>query len=492
MATTKRYPLSVEIGAKDRASATIRAFGRHTLTTMRATARGVSASLREIGASAGRSLRSIRQTQITADTLRGAGRSLRNVALLGAGAAGATAVAALSMAKSFVHTGDELAKFGKRVGFSVESLQGWRFAMGQAGISTEQFNQGLLTFGLNLGRARAGTGEMATALKKVSPSLLRQLKETSSNEEALRLYIAAMEAVPDEANRAALATAAFGGAGVHMALAAVQGSKSLKELRDQKVSDGVITTEQATKAEELSDRLDRLNNQYGAVKATVGAATAEALEPHLIALGEWVTANREVIGQNVAGAVTALSEAFRAIDWSSIAAGARAVYDVFAGLREVMSDVGEAIDLFPREVNAMPWADKGADIIDSVMREPQRRGNVNWQEALIRDAVQTGKIAPETGQAASRQLLGFGLSNIQGGGEGGKLGASAIHQKPVQGPSFLARAGAQLAAVPPAAKPSEVTIKVELPEGAKATTATNTTPPNIKVKTGARSVGSTP
>ena len=95
----------------------------------------------------------------------------RKFALLGiAGVAGITAIV-----RSSAKLGDRLAKQSKITGLSVEALQEYEFAAERSGVSTSEFNVGLLQFTKRLGEAKAGTGSMITLLKKTSPEFLKQL-----------------------------------------------------------------------------------------------------------------------------------------------------------------------------------------------------------------------------------------------------------------------------------------------------------------------------
>lgn len=458
---------------------------------------GATSTLKRIGRTARQQMREINKGATSAgDAMRGLGRGAMSVARVGlAGIAAGAAVAGKAM-YDFVQTGSELSDFSKKTGLGVEAIQQWRYALEQSGVPVESFNQGINTFSKGLGQAKLGTGKLAAGLKKMSPELLKQLKQTTDVDEALRLYVAAMEQITDPSKRAALAAAAFGGAGEDMALAAEAGSVELKKLREQKKADGLMSAEAAARADDLGDKTDRLSSQWENLKMQVGDATVTALQPHIEAMAEWAMANKDVIAENVSGAVEGLRDAFASIDWNMIGDGISVVIDVLRGVVEVAKDAAEAIRLIPRSVNDTPWADFIGNGVDALVGGSQTALNATGadlgpkyrakkNESFVRSMVGSGKLTEAEGQAWAQQSLGFGLANIGGGGPGGVFGQSAVKERSIGGPGFAANMGA---AANKAA--GVVTIKLQAAPGTTAEVVKDETSPSVKVEgTGKRGVG---
>lgn len=471
---TQKFPLEVVVSGSDK---------------------GATSTLRRIGRTARQQMRDIRASSTSAsDALRGIGRGAAFVAKTGLVAVAAGAAAAGAAVHDFVQTGSELDDFSKKTGLGVEAIQQWRYAMQLSGVDTEVFNAGINTFSKGLGQAKLGTGKLAAGLKKMSPELLAQLKKTTDVDEALRLYVAAMEQIPDPSRRAALAAAAFGGAGEDMALAAETGSEELKRLRDEKMKDGLMSAEAAARAADLGDKTDRLSSQWENLKMQVGDATVTALQPHIEALAEWAMANKDVIAENVSGAVLALRDAFASIDWDAIGRGLSFVMDLLRGVAEVAKDAAEAVRLFPSDlVNDAPWAQQGADVIASAAEYVPFTPDMptqgpSFNESLIRFATKSGQISEAQGQAWAQQALGFGLANITGTGPGGIFGAGAVKERAVSGPGFMQSVATGAAGAKPPT--GEITIKVQSAPGTTAEVVKDTTPAAVKVEgTGKRSVG---
>lgn len=195
---------------------------------------------------------------------------------------------------------DNLAKTADRIGLSVDALAELRFAAGQTGVEANKLDEAMESFSRRLGKARGGAGELAEFLKKVSPTLLRQLKAAKGNEEALNLMADAMAKVEDPAKRAALASATFGDAGQKLDILLKGGRDPIAKLRKEYSELAGSQETAARKAEEINDAVARI----GAVFQGVKAAMVEGLAPAFLELAEtaknWLSANRAAIAEFVA------------------------------------------------------------------------------------------------------------------------------------------------------------------------------------------------
>jgi hypothetical protein len=284
------------------------------------------------------------------DAIKGAGRNVLQGIGQGIGQGITNAIgsairgaiqAAEDWTKQYIDTGDELLAFSSKTGLAVEAIQEWRYAAEQSDTAAGTFNAGFLNFSKAMALARTGTGKLATTLKKVAPDLLKQLKATNSSEEAFTLYASAIEEVEDPGKRAALAAAAFGGASKDMLPMLTAGVKRLKELREEKRKDGVMSTDSATKAGDLDEQMGRLNNKWTAFKLRVGEALANAFGPLLTKLGEWYDANKDIIGQKIVEAIDKVAKAVGNIDWDKVREFVKKAWDA---VKNVVSSVADAIE----------------------------------------------------------------------------------------------------------------------------------------------------
>lgn len=231
---------------------------------------------------------------------------LSKIALIG-GVIGAAVVGLMSIVNGFDALGDK----AEAIGVSVDFLAQMRYAAAQTGAEVEQLDGGLQTFSKSLGQARAGTGRMASFLKKVSPALLVQLKAAKSNEAAFDLLAAAMAKLEDPAKRAALAQAALGDAALAPLFA--QGADGIKKLREEYF--GIAGSQEAAAKE--AGKVDASMKKLGAATDGVKAALVEGLAPALVEIIEqlrvWLQGNRGAIKEWAVDLGKRLPDAARAL-----------------------------------------------------------------------------------------------------------------------------------------------------------------------------------
>lgn len=208
---------------------------------------------------------------------------------------------------------DELAKKARAINFPIEEFQEWRFVSEQSGVSADVFDKSLEKFTKTVGELKGGYGSMLTALKKTDRPLIRQLKSTNDVSSALDLYLEAIRKTPDAAGKAALATAAFGRAGVRMINVANNSADEIGKLRQQMRENGVVTAEQAAKAEAYNDMMNR-------VRLTIKGVAVDALSPLMPIMTEgmdkmrqWIVKNREFLKTKLAEYIKKIGDYFSRI-----------------------------------------------------------------------------------------------------------------------------------------------------------------------------------
>jgi phage-related protein len=217
----------------------------------------------------------------------GAVKDLFGKLLLVGGIAGVAVLGLRSIVEEFATLGHTAA----RVGTTVDFLAAMRYAAGKTGASVEQLDEGLQTFGVNLGAARAGVGRMAKFLEASIPSLLTQLKATKNSEQAFRLLADAMSAVTDPAKRLKLAAATVGDPALAPLLA--RGSKGLLELQGSYA--GLAGSQE--EAAEGAGKVEEAMKDFGAVTDGIKAALITGLAPALNVIVDkltvWFSGHRE-------------------------------------------------------------------------------------------------------------------------------------------------------------------------------------------------------
>jgi hypothetical protein len=199
-------------------------------------------------------------------------------------AAVAGAVGLGLLIKRAIETADNIAKTARAIGVHTDTLQELRYAANLAGISTGALDGALTAFSKRVGEARAGTGTLVTILKKMSPTLLEQVKAAENVDQAFNVVVDAAAKMGNELDRNALLAAAFGRtAGVKMANMIGEGTAGIEKMRQEARELGlVLDSHMLKKAEEASDQLDRMSQILG-VNLT---RTLISLSPQIIALGD--------------------------------------------------------------------------------------------------------------------------------------------------------------------------------------------------------------
>jgi hypothetical protein len=288
----------------------------------------------------GRALRGVKRMAMAAGAaLKG---MLGSLGLIG-GAAIIGGIAAL--ANSFSKAGDDIAKFARQVGISVEALQEYQFAADRSGVDGGTFRKSLETLSKRLGEARIGTGALNTTLNKLPKAFGETLKAAKSTDEALGIALGAIGAIADESDRAALATSLFGRSGAQMALLAAEGADGIDKLRQEARDLGLVMSTKAAKgAEEFVDRMTDFKAAVSGVKIAIGTELLPVLRPMLVDFTRWIVANREIIGQKVGAAVRGIVEWVQKIDFGKIVEDVKSFFGGVSDIVEKLGGVGPIIE----------------------------------------------------------------------------------------------------------------------------------------------------
>ena len=299
----KLKPLKLVLAGVDKASAPVLRLSRR-IDKLTAPIRKVRGKLRQLDRATG--FRTLRMR------LGRVGRSLgvlaKRAALFGTAMLAAGAVAF----KKFIDVGDSIAKTAGTIGIGVEALQEWRFAADRSGVSSEKMDKALQVLSRNLGDVKAGTGTLITILKKLDPTLLKNLRSVQTTEEGMDILIDAMAEMDNQLERNSLAAAAFGRSGILLANLLKLPQGEIKKLRQQARDLGLVMSEEtARSAEEAQDRLTDL----GAVVKGVGFSIASQLLPVLITTVEeiigWTKENQEFIKVDIPKHAKAMAESVK-------------------------------------------------------------------------------------------------------------------------------------------------------------------------------------
>lgn len=164
-----------------------------------------------------------------------------------------------AMVKSAIDTGDALDEMSQRVGISVETLSVWKPAAEQSGVSGESFEKGLRKLSTTMLEAATGSEDAARNFAAVGVAFKNQDGTLRSTDQVLLDLAERFKAMPDGAEKTALAVQLFGKAGAELIPFLNQGRDGIEELSAEMQALGVqMSGETAAQAGEFNDALDKL------------------------------------------------------------------------------------------------------------------------------------------------------------------------------------------------------------------------------------------
>lgn len=239
------------------------------------------------------------------------GAALRT-SLVAAAAAAAAALGGLAVSvKGVLDAADDLSKTSAKIGVPVEELSRLKYAADLSGVSFEQLQTSSGKLARAMADAADGTGAGADAFKKIGVSATNSDGSLKSVSQVMGEVSDKFAALPNGAQKTALAMDLMGKSGAGMIPLLNGGSAALQELMGEADKLGiVITTETAVAAEQFNDNLSRIG--YAAQGLSVGIASA--LAPSLALASDGFVAV-------VQGAVSLLQSLPSLADEAAVAAG---------------------------------------------------------------------------------------------------------------------------------------------------------------------------
>ncbi|NHC08446.1 phage tail protein [Azonexus fungiphilus] len=173
----------------------------------------------------------------------------------------AVSVAGLTaMVKSAIDTGDALDEMSQRVGVSVETLSVWKPAAEQSGVSGESFEKGLRKLSSTMLEAATGSEDAARGFSAVGVEFKNQDDTLRATDQVLLDLAERFKAMPDGAEKTALAVQLFGKSGAELIPFLNQGRDGINELATEMQALGVqMSSETAAQAGNFNDALDKLH-----------------------------------------------------------------------------------------------------------------------------------------------------------------------------------------------------------------------------------------
>lgn len=249
-----------------------------------------------------------------------------------------------SITTSYAEMADTVSKNARRAGVGIEWFQEISGAAGYAGVGVDATTKSLKVFSRNLGSLKADTGPLLALLEKVGgQGLIAQLKGATP-EEAFKLITQAMSELVDPAQRATLATAAFGRTGVELLTLFEGGQDGIDAVTERVRKFGrVLSRVEGREAEEFIDSMGDVKAAVAGVRTEVGVNLTRAMRPMLDQLAEWLAANREIVATKIVDTIKGVSDGLMSVPWTEIGGAIGTVWDMVGGLTGALAVLGTAL-----------------------------------------------------------------------------------------------------------------------------------------------------
>ncbi|MFD2704087.1 phage tail protein [Salibacterium lacus] len=197
--------------------------------------------------------------------------------------AGATAGLGALVGKT-AQAGDEAAKNARKVGVSTEAYQEYQYALGQAGMSSEDTDKALGRLNQRMGQAAAGNEKYADALTGVGVNMEDVKNGSISTDEAMMQSLETLSGMENEQERAAAATELFGTKMAREMMPALEaGAGGIEDARKKAQELGiVIGDEAAQKSEAFNDKMEDLGARMKGLGQEIGSKLIPIIMDQLI------------------------------------------------------------------------------------------------------------------------------------------------------------------------------------------------------------------
>ena len=174
--------------------------------------------------------------------------------------------------------GDEFFKLSQKTGVSVEALSALDYAAKLSNVSTEGLTKALQKLSVAMFDTQVNGEEGSAALKALGVSATDVHGQIRPTEQVLLDLADKFSAMPDGADKAALAVKLFGKEGLAIIPLLNQGREGLRALMEEAQRLGLVLSEDAARASEaFNDNLTRLNAVFEGVRRQLGAAVIPIL-----------------------------------------------------------------------------------------------------------------------------------------------------------------------------------------------------------------------
>lgn len=217
---------------------------------------------------------------------KGLGKGIKTAAKWGAGiaaGAGVGGAALFGMAKKVAGTGDRIDKLSQKIGLSRTGFQEWEYILSQNGASIEVLQGGMKKLNKTLDDAKSGSASAAESFSRVGLSI--DDIQNMNPEQAFEATVKALQAMPEGAEKAALANELLGRSGSELMPLLNGSAESVEELKKQAHDMGIVLSDDAVAASaKFTDTMDNVKRTLGAITAKIGVSVMPIMQKAL----DWV------------------------------------------------------------------------------------------------------------------------------------------------------------------------------------------------------------
>jgi len=196
---------------------------------------------------------------------------------------------------------DAAGKTSQKLGLSAESFQKLSYAAERSNVSSEKLSGSFNILNKNLGQFQLAQGNLYKHLSENNKALYDQVKAAKTNEEVFYTIADAISKETDVAKRSALGNAAFGKSWADLVPMINGGSDAIKAVGEQ--IPNLISNDSIAAATVWNSTWTEIKRNIQGFGDVIRNAVIEYVGPYVLALKDWINANREMIKQKIAEAV---------------------------------------------------------------------------------------------------------------------------------------------------------------------------------------------
>ena len=261
-----------------------------------------------------RSMRNVRRiTRKTSQDMKKSWKGVAGAFGLVTAAVSALGVGSLvALGKKALESGDRIHKLNIKLGVSTELLSQLEHMTQLSGVGFESAAKAIQKMQENISDAAGGIGTARDSLKDLGLSI--EYLHSLSPERQLDLIADAMLGVTNQADKTRIAADIFGMRGVEMIQLMSQGSKGLREMREEADRLGITLSQVDAQAiADANDAMTRIKTSIDGLVKTVLPEIAPLIEEISNKMAIWIGQNNELISSKIITGIEKIGSAFRVV-----------------------------------------------------------------------------------------------------------------------------------------------------------------------------------